>query len=60
MEANTNTTLHADSNGTALQDLALELSIDIEALEERLEMVALDPSCCIVNGAGCNVHPVAK
>ncbi len=57
MEDQTNTP-HSISNSTPLQDLALELSIDIEALEERLEMVAIDPVlCCIINGS-CTVHPV--
>jgi hypothetical protein len=59
MEDNT-TTLHPDSNRSPLQDLALELSVDIEALEERLEMVAIDPVlCCIINGS-CTVHPAPK
>ena len=59
MEDNTKIALHLDSNRTSLQDLALELSVDIEALEERLEMVSLDPSCCVVN-VGCTTHPVAQ
>jgi len=51
-----NITLTVQSSRSTLEDLAAELSVDIEALEERLEMVAIDfAACCIVNGAGCHV-----
>jgi hypothetical protein len=42
---------------TPLEDLAAELAIDVEALEERLEMVSIDAAaCCIINGS-CTVKP---
>ena len=49
--------LYTDSSKTSLQDLARELSIDIEALEERLEMVAINPILCCSFNSGCTIHP---
>jgi hypothetical protein len=47
-----------ESQRTPLEDLAAELSIDVEALEERLEMVSIDATaCCIVN-VGCPIKPL--
>lgn len=36
-----------------IADLASELGVEIEALEERLEMVAALEACCIINGSHC-------
>jgi len=54
--ANTDSTL---SQKNQLEDLAAELSINVEALEERLEMVGLIDAveCCIINGS---CHLTAK
>jgi hypothetical protein len=47
-----------ESQRTPLEDLATELAIDVEALEERLEMVSIDAAaCCIVNGS-CTIKAV--
>jgi hypothetical protein len=52
----TDATLEAQKN--PLADLAAELAVDVEALEERLEMVAFDATaCCIINGGACHVAP---
>ena len=41
---------------TPLEDLAAELAVDVEALEERLEMVSIDAAaCCIINGGACHI-----
>jgi hypothetical protein len=45
----TDATLESQKN--PLEELAAELAVDVEALEERLEMVAFDAlTCCIING----------
>jgi hypothetical protein len=47
-----------ESQRTPLEDLAAELAVDVEALEERLEMVSIDAvACCVVN-AGCTIKPL--
>ena len=45
------------SQRTPLEDLAAELSVDIEALEERLEMVAIDAALCCITNFYCPVKP---
>ena len=46
-----------ETQRTALEDLAAELAVDVEALEERLEMVSFhELTCCIINGS-CHVAP---
>jgi hypothetical protein len=52
--ANTDLTL---SQKSQLEELAAELSINVEALEERLEMVSLldAATCCVINGGACHV-----
>ena len=48
----TESTLELQNN--PLEELAAELAIDIEALEERLEMVSFDAmTCCVINGFHC-------
>ncbi len=43
---------------TPLEELATELAVDVEALEERLEMLSFEAAtCCIVNGS-CHISPV--
>ncbi|MFL6449589.1 MAG: hypothetical protein ACJ746_18195 [Bryobacteraceae bacterium] len=44
-----------ESQNSALADLAAELAVDVEALEERLEMISLDAmTCCVINGGACH------
>jgi hypothetical protein len=47
-----------ESRRTPLEDLAAELSVDVEALEERLEMVPIDPAACCVVNVGCPIKPL--
>ena len=60
MSNNANTDLTPASQKNELAELAAELSINVEALEERLEMVSIldAAACCIINGS-CHVTPLS-
>lgn len=50
MSTNIKTDLTIESQKNPLEELATELAVDVEALEERLEMIGLDVvRCCVVN-----------
>jgi hypothetical protein len=48
--------IETDLEPKLIKDLAAELAVDVEALEERLEMVSIDAfACCVINGFGCRI-----